>query len=97
MLPPHKHLPKQNHKLYSDLAAEREGKKFTLTLRTKGNHTPEEMTRALKERVNPAVIKVGITSLKALRDGRVLIEAGSKIEINLLGTRYRRSVLKQWQ
>ena len=89
MLPPHKHLPKQNYKLYSDVAAGREGKKFTLTLRTKGNHTPEEMIRALKEKVNPAEIKVGITSLKALRDGRVLIEAGSKTEINLLGDKIR--------
>jgi hypothetical protein len=34
--------------------------------------------------VNPAENEVEITSLKTLRDGRVLIEAGSKMEINLL-------------
>jgi hypothetical protein len=85
MLPPHKHSPKLNHKLYSEIVAGRDEKKFTLTLRTKGNHTPEEIIRVLKEKVNPAEIKVGITSLKTLRDGRVLIEVGSKTEINLLG------------
>jgi hypothetical protein len=35
--------------------------------------------------VNPTEIKVGITSLKSLRDGRVMIEASSKNEIETLG------------
>jgi hypothetical protein len=35
-------------------------------------------------------IKVGITSLKTLRDGRVLIEASSRTEINLLEDRIRK-------
>jgi hypothetical protein len=43
----------------------------------------------LKEKVNPVEIKVGITSLKALRDGRVLTEASSRNEINLLGDKIR--------
>ena len=89
VLPPHKHSPKQNYRLYSDIVAGREEKKFTLTLRTKDNHTPEEIIRVLKEKVNPAEIKVGITSLKALRDGRVIIEASSRNEINLLGDKIR--------
>ena len=89
MLPPHKHSPKQNYKLYSDIVAGREEKKYSLTLRAKDNHTPEGIIRVLKENVNPAEIKVGITSLKTLRDGRVLIEAGSRTEINLLGDKIR--------
>jgi hypothetical protein len=89
VLPPHKHSPKLNCKLYSDVVAGREEKKFTLTLRTKGKHTPEEIIQMLKEKVNPAEIKVGITSLKALRDGRVLIEACSKNEIDILGDKIR--------
>ena len=40
VLPPHKHSPKRNYKLYSDIVAGREEKKFMLTLRSKGNHTP---------------------------------------------------------
>ena len=35
--------------------------------------------------MNPTEIKVGITSLKSLRDGRVIIEASSKNEIEALG------------
>jgi len=37
----------------------------------------------LKSKVNPTEMKVGITSLKLLRDGRVMIEANSKNEIAL--------------
>jgi hypothetical protein len=85
VLPPHKHPTK----LYSDILAGRQEQKFSLTLKSKGNHTPEEIIRVLKEKVNPAEIKVGITSLKTLRDGRVLIEASNRNEINLLGDRIR--------
>ena len=34
--------------------------------------------KLLKSKVNPAEIKVGITSLKMLRDGRVMIEGNSR-------------------
>jgi hypothetical protein len=40
----------------------------------------------LKTKVNPTEIKVGIKSFKSLKDGRVLIEAGSLDEINSLST-----------
>ena len=79
MLPPHKHELKQNRTLYSDIPAGREEKKFTLTLRTKDNHTLEEIIRVLKQKVNPAELQVGITSLKTMRD-RILIEASSKTD-----------------
>jgi hypothetical protein len=89
VLLPHQHLPELNHKLYSDAVAGRGGKKFTLMLRTKDNHTPEEIIRILKDKVNPAEIKVGITSLRTMRDGRVLIGAGSKHEIDTIGDKIR--------
>ena len=41
--------------------------------------------KLLKSKVNPTEIKVGITSLKSLRDGRVMIEASSRKEIVKLG------------
>ena len=85
MLPPRKHLPTLNNKLYCNVDAARDGKKFTLKLRSKENRTPEGIIRILKEKVNPTEIKVGITSLRTMRDGRVLIETGRKTEINLLG------------
>ena len=38
----------------------------------------------LKEKVKLTDIKVGVQSLKTLRDGRVIIEVGSKKEMELL-------------
>jgi len=38
----------------------------------------------LKAKVNPTEISVGITSLKSLRDGEVIIDVGSKKEIDTL-------------
>jgi hypothetical protein len=94
VLSAHKHSPKQNYKLYSDIVAGRKEKIFTLTFRTKHNYIPEEIIRELKVKVNPAKIKIGITSLKTLRDGRVVAEASSGIEINLLGDKIRKGCAK---
>ena len=58
--------------------------KFQLTLRSKRTHTPEEIKNLLKEKVNLIEIKVGIQTIKPLRDDRVIIEVGSKKEIKLL-------------
>ena len=77
VLPPHGHPTKP---LYSDMVAWREGRKFKLSLRTKENHTPDEIQSLLKAKVNTTEINVGITSLKSLRDGKVIIEVGSKKE-----------------
>ena len=80
-MPPHGHPTKP---LYSDVVASREGRKFKLSLRTKENHTPDEIQNLLKAKVNTTEINVGITSLKSLRDGKVIIEVGSKKEIDTL-------------
>jgi hypothetical protein len=41
----------------------------------------------LKSKINPTEIKVGITSLRMLRDGRLMIEASSKQDIEALGNK----------
>jgi hypothetical protein len=71
-------------KLYSDVVAEHDEKKFEIIVRTKGTHTPEEIKSLLKEKVKLTEIKVGIQSLKPLRDGRVIIEVGSRKEMESL-------------
>jgi hypothetical protein len=43
--------------------------------------------KLLKSKANPTEIKVGITSVKLLRDGRVIIQANSKNEIEALGNK----------
>ena len=60
-------------------------RKFKLSLRTKDNHTPDEMKRLLKTKIKPTEINVGISALQTLRDGRIMIETGSKKEIEALG------------
>jgi alpha-beta hydrolase superfamily lysophospholipase len=44
----------------------------------------EEVKTTLRTKVNPTTMKVGIRTLKSLKDGRVLIEAGTTEEINKL-------------
>jgi hypothetical protein len=70
-------------KLYSSVVAQDQNT-FKLTLRSKDNKPPDMIKNLLKSKVNHTEIKVGITSLKSLRNGRVRLEAGSKEEITIL-------------
>jgi hypothetical protein len=53
-------------------------------VRSKAKHPPDMINKLFKSKVNPTEIKVGITSLKSLKDGRVMIEGSSKNEIETL-------------
>jgi len=66
------------------VAGERNEREFKLTFTTKRTHTSDEVQNFLKEKVKLTDIKVGVQSLKTLRDGRVIIEVGSKKEMELL-------------
>jgi hypothetical protein len=57
-------------KSYSDIVAGRKNdRKFKITIRSKGNHTPETMKEIIKTTINPTEMKVGINTFKALKDG----------------------------
>ena len=72
---------------YSDIVAgRRDDRKFKVTIRSKENHTPETIKELIKAKINPTEMKVGISTFKALKDGRILIEAGSKEEIERIST-----------
>jgi hypothetical protein len=71
-------------RLYSDVAAERNKRKFKLTVTTKRTNTPDEVQNLLKENVKLTDIKVGVQSLKTLRHSREIKEVGSKKEMELL-------------
>jgi hypothetical protein len=73
-------------KLYSELLSSCLDKRYKLTVKSKSNQSTEIIKSVLKTKVNPTELKVGIKSFKSLKDGRVLIEAGSLDEINLLST-----------
>jgi len=79
-------LPTRNHpqKLYFEIVVGREERKFQLKVKSKDSKTAEEIRSLLKTKVNPTEIKVGITSIRPLKDGRLIIEAGSKNEIEKL-------------
>jgi len=73
-------------KIYSEVLSSCLDKRYKLTVKSKSNQSTEMIKSVLKTKVNPTEIKVGIKSLKSLKDGRVLIEAGSLDEINSLRT-----------
>ena len=58
---------------------------------------PRRIQSLLKTQVNPTEIKVGITSIKLLRDDRIIIEAGSKNEIEKLRNRLEKKAEKSWR
>jgi hypothetical protein len=68
-------------KLYATIVSESTGKKHRLSFRLKTNQPPDIIERILKTKVNTTTIKVGINSLRQLRDGRVMIETSSEKEL----------------
>jgi hypothetical protein len=59
-------------------------KRFKLTVKSKGNQSPETIKGLLKSKLNPTEIKVGKNTFKSLKNGKVLIETNSKEEIEAL-------------
>lgn len=59
-------------------------KNYKLILKSKHNESPEAMKVVLKRNINPTQLKVGVNALKALRDGRLILESRSKEDIEVL-------------
>ena len=57
---------------------------YKLTVFSKDCQSPDVIKGVLKAAINPTIIKVGIKSIKSLRNGRVQIETGSKEEVEKL-------------
>ena len=74
-------------KLYSEVTSESIEKRYKIMVISKSDQPPETIKSILKSQINPTEKKVGIKSLKSLRDGRVLIEVGSVDETNLLSAK----------
>jgi len=84
--PPEKKVaPPGGGKLYSEnVEGKTIQKRYKLTVTSKNNQTADKIKEMLKSNINPTEIKVGIGSLKTLRDGRVQIETGSIQEAETL-------------
>ena len=72
-------------KLYSQvLGGDNKQKSFKITITNKDNQTAETTKGLLKSNINPTEIKVGVNSMRTLKDGRVLIVTRSKEEAETL-------------
>jgi hypothetical protein len=79
---------------YSDIVAGRGNNKKFKIIRSKWNHTTETTKELIKTKINPTEIKVRISTFKAPRDGRTLIEVGSKDETEGIRTAFLKSAEK---
>ena len=72
------------NRYYSEVAAgqtiEMHHNTFKLFVKSKNNQSIEYIKTLLKTKVNPVEMKVGINSLKSLKNGQLLIESGNKQE-----------------
>ena len=72
-------------KLYSEVVEGKTTQKIhKLIVTPRDNQTADTTKEMLKSKINPTEIKVGIRSIKTLRDGRVQIETGSIQEAETL-------------
>jgi hypothetical protein len=76
-------------KLYSEAVKSSVDKRYKLLVKSKLNLSTEAIKNALKANVNPTAMKIGVKSFKSLKDGRVLIEAGTSAEIALISDSIR--------
>jgi len=71
----------RDRELYSEAVANEEvANKFKLTVKSKENQPPETIKGLLKSKINPTEIKVGISTFKSLKNGRILVGTNSKEE-----------------
>jgi hypothetical protein len=76
-----------NRKFYSSVVAAHVETKHKILITSRVNQTPDMIKKLLKSKMNRTEIKVRITSLKLLTDGRVMIQANSTNEIEALGAK----------
>ncbi|PSN31121.1 hypothetical protein C0J52_28157, partial [Blattella germanica] len=57
---------------------------FKLLVKSKNNQSIEYIRTLLKTKVNPIELKVGISSMKGLKNGQLLIESGNKSEAEII-------------
>ena len=59
-------------KIYSDVTRASIEKGYKLMVKSKSNQSPETVKNVLKTNINQTEMKIGIKTLKSLKDGRVL-------------------------
>ena len=77
-------LPPTQKRNYAAVVGGTQPKSFKLIVKSKNNQSTEYMRTLLKTKVNPVELKVGINSLKNLKNGHLLIESGNKSEAKII-------------
>jgi hypothetical protein len=78
---------------YSDVVAHRQGtvpfdkKRYKLLVKSKNNQSVEYSRTLLKSKVDPTQLKVGISALKTLKNGQLLIESDNKSDLEEVNKR----------
>ena len=73
-------------KLYTEVTNASTEKCYKLVVKSTSNQSSESIKNVLKTKINPTEMKIGIKTLKSLKDERVLTEVRSEDETNLLNT-----------
>jgi len=73
-------------KLFSETVGGKFEEWHKLTVKLKLNQSTEEIKNLLKTKMDPINMKIGIRTLKSLKNGQVLIEEDSKEELEILNS-----------
>jgi hypothetical protein len=76
-------------KTYLEALQNSKDKRFKILVKAKINLPTESIKTVVKTNINPTAMKVGVKSVKSLKDGRVLIETGTSEEAKLLSDSIR--------
>jgi len=83
--------------LYCEAASASAEKRYKLVVTSKLDLSTEEVKNVLRTNVNPTVMKVGIRTLKSLKDGRIHIEARTTEAINKLSQTIKNKCGGSWK
>ena len=84
---------RRTRKRYSDVVADRQGtvpfdkKRYKLFVKSKNNQSVEYTRTLLKSKVDPTQLKVGISALKTLKNGQILVESDNKSDLEEVNKR----------
>ena len=70
--------------LYSEVLGGRHEERHKVTVKPKSNQSTEEIKQLLKSRTDTINMKIGIRTLKSLKNEHALIGADSKVQLELL-------------
>ena len=68
-------------KLYAEALSGKKGMLYKLTVKHRNNEPVDAVKKILKSSIDPIDMKIGIRTFKGLKDGKVLIEADTKDDI----------------